>query len=397
MSKEGTNIKKHTLGSIDFTVRPENVTDYINRLVDSRIAVKGLTYDKNAVRGRISWYDRKRFAGFNEENLCEVIEEKERGVLYLLAGYKKRTGFYIGVVLAVLIVLFGSNTVLRIEIYGNETVSDARITSALENYGISIGKFIPSINIRRSEQLALTSLDELRWMGIRTSGCVVKVEVSEAIKMPEMFSSNTPCNIISSKDAQIVDIKNVYAGMLVPMLYDGVKKGDILVSGTVKSSTGNDYYVHAAGEIIGRYKESMTFFQPFADEIIEYEDSFERKSLYLFGLKIPLYLGGNPYTEYEYSEQLNYLSVLGLKLPAGIVYSEYKPYLTKRVEYDHMQVKRLIEEKVDNYERNFYSGEDILITDRQHEWTILENGVELTVEYTIEGNIGQTQDIMAKY
>lgn len=390
-------IYKLNFGRIYFAVMPENIPYYINRLMESNISVCELAADGSVVRGNISWMDRRRFLKFNAENNCCILEEQKEGIIYLFERYSRRTGFYIGVIIAVMIVFFGSNTVLRFEVYGNESVSDEKIISALEENGIAIGKFIPSVDIRRCEQMTLTDLDELSWIGVRTSGCVVKVEVSEITEAPEMEALYTPCNIISAKDAQIIDIKNVYSGMLVPMLYDGVRKGDLLVSGTVKGQNGSDYYVRATGDIIGRYNETVTFFQPFADETTEYDDVISRKELYLFGLRIPLYILRETDVSYEYREELNNINIIGLKLPVGIVYSEYRPYTIKSVEYDTEQAKCLLEKKTENYEANFYSGEDLTVVDRKMRWKVYEDGAELTVTYTIEGNIGQTQEIMAKY
>ena len=390
-------IYKLNFGRIYFAVMPENIPYYINRLMESNISVCELAAVGSVVRGNISWMDRRRFLKFNAENNCCILEEQKEGIIYLFERYSRRTGFYIGVIIAVMIVFFGSNTVLRFEVYGNESVSDEKIISALEENGIAIGKFIPSVDIRRCEQMTLTDLDELSWIGVRTSGCVVKVEVSEITEAPEMEALYTPCNIISAKDAQIIDIKNVYSGMLVPMLYDGVRKGDLLVSGTVKGQNGSDYYVRATGDIIGRYNETVTFFQPFADETTEYDDVISRKELYLFGLRIPLYILRETDVSYEYREELNNINIIGLKLPVGIVYSEYRPYTIKSVEYDTEQAKCLLEKKTENYEANFYSGEDLTVVDRKMRWKVYEDGAELTVTYTIEGNIGQTQEIMAKY
>lgn len=347
--------------------------------------------------GKISWTDRRRFHRFNKENNFGEVEEKKHGLLYFLERYKKRTGLYAGLVIAILIVFFGSNTVLGIEVYGSGNVSDERIESVLAEQGVSIGKFIPSIDLRRCEQLALAELDELSWMGIRASGCVIKVEVSPITEIPEMHSSNKPCNIISTKDAQVVRIENVYAGMLIPMLYDGVRKGELLISGTVKSTTGGDYYVHAMGDIIGRYNETMTFFQPFEDEITVYGESFTRKYLYLFGLRIPLFIQRENAADIEYTEEYSPVNFIGLTLPAGIIYSECTPYSTESVKYDLSRTRELLENKTDNYERNFYLGQDIEIIDRKLTWRVKADGIELTVTYTIEGNIGETQEIMAKY
>ena len=57
----------------------------------------------------------------------------------------------------------------------------------------------------------------------------------------------------------------------------------------------------------------------------------------------------------------------------------------------------ICKDTIKNYEYNFYGGEDIEIIDKQTEYTETDDGISVTVTYTLEGNIGVTQEIMAKY
>lgn len=385
------------LGYVSFKIFAADISDIVNKLRNSGFAVHDLRTDGKFVYGEISWCDHDELKALVNGNSAQFEREDKHGLAFRLMGYKKRFGIAVGTVLAAAMIFYLSNTVLTIEVYGNESMSDTEIISVMNDYGIAIGKFIPSLDLRRCERQIITAFDEFSWIGIRSSGCRILVEVSERTEKPEMVPTASPCNIIAAKDAQIVEIKNVYMGMLVPMLYDGVKKGDLLVSGTVNGKLDHDYYVHAMGEIIGRYNEEITFFQPCSDTVTEYSDSFTRKSLYMFGIKIPLYLNKGIDGEYEFSESLNYLSVFNLKLPVGIVFEEIKPYVLTECIYDREQAVALLNEKIKNYEYNFYGGEDIEIIDKQTEYTEAEDGISVTVTYTLEGDIGITQEIMAKY
>lgn len=395
--KGGIDLINDLIGYIKFRLTADDVTLCINKLRNSSFAVHNITAEKNIVSGYCHWYSRNELYNFAEHNSYNVIDEERHGIIYLINKYVKRTGVYIGLFIAVIIVVYFSNTVLKIEVYGNESMSDEQVISVMNDYGISLGDFIPLIDIRRSERAMITALDNFSWIGIRASGCRIMVEVSEITEKPELIPTSSPCNVISSRDAQIVDIKNVHMGMLVPMLYDGVKKGDLLISGVVDGKLDHDYYVHAMGEIIGRYNEQISFFQPYSDKRVDYSDEMTRKSLYFFGLRIPLYLNRKIETDYEYDEMLSYLKVFDLNMPIGIIHSEINPYYINEIEYNNEQVRRILDDKIKAYEKNFYSGEDIEIIDKCVIWNEKIDGIEVTVEYIIEGNIGVTQEIMAKY
>ena len=385
-------------GIVRFRIVSGDITDVVNRIRNSYFSVYNLKAENSmSVVGEINWYNLNELKELATECKAQLEIVEKGGPVFWLFRYKKRVGFGIGAILAAVMIFYFSNIVLRFEISGNETLSDEQIVSILGDYGISVGKFIPSIDIRDVERRVIGVFDNFSWIGIRASGCRIIVRVSEITKAPEMIPVNSPCNIISAKDAQIVDIRNVYMGMLVPMLYDGVKKGDLLISGTVDGKLDHDYYVHAMGEIIGRYDEKVTFYQPFSDTVRNYEEEYTRKSLYFFGLRVPLYLNRKSDMLYDYSEYLNYVQIFELKIPVGIVYSEYKPYEDNEVIYSEEQVQAILEEKIALYEKNFYDGEDIVIISCKKDFRKLPEGIKVTVTYTLEGDIGIKQDIMAKY
>ena len=180
------------------------------------------------------------------------------------------------------------------------------------------------------------------------------------------------------------------------MLNNGVKKGDLLISGTVEDGKGGVYYTHSIGEVIGRYTETITFAQPYCDEIIDYANPVVRKSLHILGLKVPLYIKVNEFDNYELSETITYLDLFGIQLPAGITYMEYRPYNVQQVEYSREEAEKLILNKIDQYERNFINNEDIIVVDKTIDYIEKDNGLKAIVKYIVEGNIGISKEIMVK-
>lgn len=384
-------------GYASFRMIATDENQMLNRLRNSGFSVHNIHMEKGVICGEVHWYSLDELRELAAKNSAQLEIVRKRGLIFTALKYKKRLGLAVGALLSIALIYFFSNTVLRIEVYGNENISDKQIISVLKDYGITVGKYIPSLDLRRCEKRILTALDDFSWIGIRASGCRILVQVSERTEIPEMNAVSVPRNIISAKDAQIVDIKNVRMGMLVPMLYDGVKKGDLLISGTVDGKLDHDYYVHAMGEIIGRYDEKVAFTQKYCESVREYGESFERKSLYLFGLKIPLYLNKKVDSAYDYSEYLEFAEAFGLELPVGILHSEYKTYEVRENVYSPEEVKAILEEKSARYEKNFYDGEDIVIVDKKTTLYETEEGITAEITYTLEGDIGVPQLIMAKY
>lgn len=383
-------------GVISFEAIAPEPEIFINNLKASSVSVTNLRCKGNKLAGEAYWSDLGDIRHIAEEDGVQLSIAKKRGGVFTVRKYRLRAGLAVGFFLAVILVAYLSNVVMSIEIFGNETLTDKQVESLLNDCGIHIGTFIPSVDLREAERIIVSESEEISWIGIRSSGCIIEAEITEADKPPEMIPTRTPCNVVSAKDAEIVAIQDIYMGMLIPMLHDGVKKGDLLISGTVEDGKGGVYYAHAMGKIIGRYDEKVTFFQPYSEEKLQYTEKITRKTLNFFGLKIPLYVGRNNFEQYEYDEKMSFLKIFNIQLPIGIMYSEYKLYEAEIEEISQEKAVQLLEEKISLCEKNFYSDEDMKIIGREVFFSETDEGMTAVVKYTLEGDIGVTKEIMAK-
>ena len=383
-------------GVISFEAIAPEPEIFINNLKASSVSVTNLRCKGNKLAGEAYWSDLEDIRHIAEADGVQMSISKKRGGVFTVRKYRLRAGLAVGFFLAVILVAYLSNVVMSIEVFGNETITDKQVESLLNDCGIHIGTFIPSVDLREAERIIVSESEEISWIGIRSSGCIIEAEITEADNPPEMIPTRTPCNVVSAKDAEIVAIHDIYMGMLIPMLHDGVKKGDLLISGTVEDGKGGVYYAHAMGKIIGRYDEKVTFYQPYSEEKLQYTEKITRKTLNLFGLKIPLYVGRNNFEHYEYDEKVSFLKIFNIQLPVGIMYSEYKLYDTETEDISQEKAVQLLEEKISLCEKNFYSDEDMKIIGREVFFSETEEGMTAVVKYTLEGNIGVTKEIMAR-
>ncbi len=383
--------------SVSFKIFASDLTLIVNKIKNSSFPVYKLkTVHEKYLTGEVRWHDLNYLKKLLEINNATLEITSKKGTIFTIINYKKRIGLLIGAVLASAIIFYLSNTVLKINVYGNNFLSDSHVTSVLSNYGISIGKFIPSLDLRKAETEIITAFDQFRWIGIRSNGSTIEVEVSELNPKPDMVPINSPCNIISTKNAQIVGIQNVYRGMLVPMLYDGVKEGEILISGTVKGKLEHDYFVHSIGDIIGRYDENITFYQPITDQEQIYTSKIIKKDIYFWGIKIPISLQKDPQSEFELEEDTDFIEFFGITFPVGITEKTYKPYYYAEKICSTEEAKQILERKMINHETNFYENSETKIIDRKISYLETENEIILNINYTLEGNIGKEQEIFAK-
>ncbi len=368
---------------------------FINELRNSPVQFFGLEIKKDTLFGYVRSKDFKRLCAIAEKHRLDVSEYERRGAVVSVKRYSRRIGIPVGFLLSLLIVFLLSDRVMMIEIGGNESIPDSRIISLLRDSGIYIGSKISDIDLRRAEKQIKGMDKEVGWIGIRHTGSRVVVEVAEFTDPPEMERKNTPCNIVASKDAQIKSVR-LYSGMLVPMVGDGVKKGDVIVSGTVDTVYGRSYYVHSIGEITGIYTEKMTFSQSLESTETVCTNEIKKKAVSVFGKRFVYSSEGSTDGKYEYYEREKPLTLGKITFPLSVVEMNYRMLEEIPVTRSEAEADELIRQRMERYEQNFIEG-NAVITDRRINRSVSDGVVTASVTYTLEGEIGVEKQIFAKY
>lgn len=383
---------------IGFCIYSEQGRDcgkFINDLRNSPLKFFGLSVRGERLYGYVGSGDFSALQRLAAQHklICEKIDEK--GAAKELRVFKKRMGLVIGFFLSLGIVAFLNDRVMIIEVGGNESVPTERILSHLEDAGVYIGSSISSVDLRRVERQVSAMDKDIDWVGIKHIGSRVTVEINEITAPPEMERKNTPCNIVAAHDAQITGVR-LYSGMLIPMVGDGVRKGDILVSGVVDTKYGRSFYVHSIGEITGIYTEKMTFSERYMTEEKVCVGERSAKALKIFGHKLIYSPAELPAGDYEYSETDEQLTFLGLDLPVYRITGHYRILDSRSVTITEEQAEANIMGRIEKYEQNFLDGGAEILS-RDIEKTRDNNGITFTVIYTLEGEIGEEKMILAKY
>lgn len=387
-------IFKHFLGIIKFKAIGDNPLNFINKIRFIGFSCRHLYCKDDEVFGEIYSINKKKLFSFadNENMQIEVIEKK--GIILKILKYKKRYGIISGLIISFLLVFMLSNTALKINIIGCDEKLSEQVLSVLNYNGIKAGKFIPYMDFEQAESTIALKLNDVAWASIRNTGGIVTVAISEATKAPSVVPQRLPCNIIATRDAQIVEMK-VYLGQLMVMLGDGVKKGELLVSGFVVDPTTKATYYHSQAVIIAQYEEVVNLTQAFEeDEKIVSDIDKERNYLNFYDVNLPLFIGDNIKGEYNYKEITNKFSLFKYKLPFGITKKIYEPLIIRKKKYSLDEAREKINVQLETYECNFLS--DKVIISKEISETITDGALNYSVKYVVEGDIAQTKEILLK-
>ena len=218
--------------------------------------------------------------------------------------------------------------------------------------------------------------------------------MTEIVPAPEISETKIPCNIIASQNAQITAM-SIYNGQIMRGVGDVVRKGDVIVSGVASDNKGHINLRHSFGKVTAIYEDSITIHQDFCETVSEKTGKiYNEKYLNLFNFNIPLFIGKNNFSDYNSENISSPVFFLGKKLPININKNKIYEIKTTEKTYTPDEARAIIEEKIFIYEKNFLSGSEIL--ESTIEYSQNENGLECTVEYTLEGEIGIQKDIWAK-
>lgn len=389
-------------GKTDLVVKSDNPSGLINKFSKQNIPIKKITSKSGEIKACISFLRLKQFKEICQNENCEIVSEKSKGMLPALYRYKLRYGIFAGILTSIILIFIFSNVVLRIRISGGNSELNTEIIALLKQQNIKVGSFIPNIDFSKAESYMMLNSNNFAWITIRNNGATLVVDVLEKTKEPEMTKTRPVTNLIASHDGVITDV-NVYIGKLKKVVGKRVKKGDVLVAGKYRAKAVDEskkdkaklMLCHCKGEIYADYEEKITFEQNLKDEReIIIDDDKTRKYLTVFDMEIPISLGSDVEGNYIMTNVKSNFSFLGFKLPVGVSKKTYDKYYFEKVKLTKLEAKAKLKEKIKLYEKNFLKDKTIL--SKESKVKVTKKKVTITVTYKLNGNIAVEQELLTK-
>lgn len=236
---------------------------------------------------------------------------------------RHRIGLPLGILCAVLVLWLGTHHVWRVEVSGNETVTEEAIVEGLSSLGFGVGSNTKVENADGLIATYLLSHPEIAWMGIYTEGTTAHVRVIENKAMGDREPEDIPSHLVATKDALIVRL-DITHGTAAVKQGSVVKRGDVLALGLI-SGAHHDTLLAAKGEVIGRVSESFRVEIPYVQtEKWEKERKKLAFDMIFFEKTINIFkkTSKNP-MDYVIIERKETLSLPnGLPLPLGYIVKE---------------------------------------------------------------------------
>lgn len=382
---------------------------FINICIRRNMTIWDMKSDRGIITAKLATSDFFDIRDVARITSTRVRIKRRVGLGFLCKRYRSRWPLVFAVLLFVGIMYYTSTHVMSIEITGNQRIPTEQIADELSRVGLSIGVRASDIVSDEIRNKIMIMDEDVSWLGVNVRGSRVYIEVAERIDSESIpHETEEPCNVVALKDG-VIDEMQVKQGQTMVKKGDGVREGDLLVSGIMDSMYGGFRTVHAYGEIWAKTQYSKEADYPLVYSEREYSDNVKTFfGIDVLGKCVDLFPRNNiDYSRFE-ERSTDYVfktNILGRDIEVGGKRYDFVGYntvqkqrtvseavelgereLTEQVEAEVPKEAKVLSKTTDH---NIISGETVRVTVT---WYCSENiAREVTIEETDE--FGETDKI----
>ncbi|MGE4483581.1 MAG: sporulation protein YqfD [Oscillospiraceae bacterium] len=335
--------------------------------------------------------DYRRLRAISQNGAFTIRAVKKEGVSFFLWRIRKRYALMFGMLACIMAVWILSLFVWDIDVSGNETVPTPEILRALDDLGVGIGTFGPSVTPEYISNEILQTIPELAWITVNVSGSHADVLVREIIPVPEIVPEDVPARVVATKSG-IIDKMIVLEGARCYTVGDTVMEGETLADAVVGSRVSGNRLVHAMAQVWARTWYEETACMPLSADAKTYTGEEKTKySLTIAGKRINLYIfGGISWTDYDKITAKKVLTLPGgATLPISIDKDMYTEYVREPTELEENEAEEIIKGRL--FEKLQERIEDGVIMKTTFETKVQDGVVYVTLTAECREQIAATE------
>lgn len=330
---------------------------FLNLCKSKEIAIWGLEATANGYEMFMKVSGFRKLKPILKKTNTKVTILKRFGLPFFFHKYRKRKLFFAGIVLSMMLIYAMTFFIWKIEINGNQSITDEVLLEYLESQDIYHGMYKRRVDCEQMAKDIRLAFDEIIWVSVSMDGTCLFVDVKENT---DTFQANNvaedePSDLVADKAGKIVYMitRN---GVPQVKVGDEVKQGDILVSGTVEvmSDSGEAagyHYVEADADILVERTES------YQDAInVQYQSKSyteQKKHLYYIGIgdyRLELGIRKHDYENYEmYASEVQVKLGEYFYLPFWIGNRQIVEYEWEDETYQAEEMEALLKENFEFY------------------------------------------------
>lgn len=281
------------------------------------------------------------------------------GLPYFFKKHRKRAAFLLGFLLFGTVVYILSLFVWEVKVTGEDKLVAETVLKQIEAEYVSLGTLKAHIDCSKLEEALRKDFDEISWISCELKGTGLTVYLEEGMAPKKTENEITNGDIVASKDALITKMIT-RQGTPVAKVNDTVKKGDILISGTIYIYDDNNEimetsYIAADGDIYG----TTTFeYEDYVD-LKYYQKVYDDKSkthitLYFMDYCLTPFIPKMENKDYDTYTQIHKARIFdNFYLPFGYKSIKRTPYTLEAREYSEAEAKEMLIKRLDKKIKSF--------------------------------------------
>lgn len=284
---------------------------------------------------------------------------EKRGLPYFFKQQKKRVAFPIGFLMFITILYLLSLFVWEVKVTGEDTLVAEGVLKQIEKNYISLGTLKSNVDCSDLEENLRKDFAEISWISCELKGTVLIVYLEEGMLPEKNDKQKKPGDLVAAKDAVITKMITRQGTPLVKM-NDTVKKGDILISGTIYIYDDNNEvmetsYIAADGDIYG----TTNYVYEDYIELKYYKKNYSDKSkthiiFYFMDYCMTPFIPKMDTNDYDTYTQIHKAKISSnFYLPFGYKSIKRTAYTLKLKEYSDKEAKSILQKRLDKKIRTF--------------------------------------------
>lgn len=277
-------------GTVTFLITGAFPERLINLCVKNGLPVWGIKHLSQGIEASTNADNYHRLRPMARQTNTKVRIKDKSGLWVLRHRYRRRRGFVIGALCAILLLIVASNHIWRVDINGCVTIPEEELRAELAELGVKAGARASSIDARELQQRLMLIDDRIAWIAINVVGSNAQIELREREMPPAPIDPDDRAgNIVADCDGQIRYLE-VYEGQTVVKIGDTVSAGDIIVSGIMEDQYGNRQFKYARAKVMAHaYEEQHVEIPLIQPQWIQSGDPVTKSYLELGGVCIPMF------------------------------------------------------------------------------------------------------------
>lgn len=281
------------------------------------------------------------------------------GLPYVIKRNRKRAAFIVGFGIFVFMIYIMSLFVWEVRIVGEDKLVADNILECIEKKYVPLGTLKKNIDCNTLEEALRKEFDDISWISCELKGTGLTVYLEEGMAPKNNNTKYQTGDIVAAKDATITKMIT-REGTPVAKVNDTVKKGDILISGTIYIYDDNNEiletsYIAADGDVYGTttytyddYIDLVYYDKQYAKDFEEYITFYVME--YCFTPVIPK----APTMDYDIYTEIHKAKIFeSFYLPFGYKKTSMKPYTLHKETYSQEDAKKILEKRLNKKIKDF--------------------------------------------